>query len=86
MPRARRELLVPQYYNGQLVTGVIRNWVKNEHNNRPLIEGQLIHDFRERFEDFSHIYTSYVTEFAEDGKYAITLNSIYELDPPYKNE
>ena len=53
-------------------------WVSNDqgNENRPAIMS--------RFRDGDRIQTSTVQEFLEDGLYARTLNSIYKLDPPFK--
>ena len=63
------------------ITGKLTNWSFDKKHN--IIVGRIEHDNRGRFHDMTRIYTSNIKEFVEDGRYAITLNSIYELDPPF---
>lgn len=70
------------------ITGILRNWVFNKKHN--VIVGYVFNDNGNknrpsytRFNDGDHIHTSSIKTFSEDGKYITTLNSVYELDPPF---
>lgn len=74
------------------VTAKLTHWIMNP-NPRYLV-GTVIGDkgnenrpsIMSKFRDGDRIHTSLVVEFLGDGKYAKTLNSIYELDPPYQEK
>lgn len=73
------------------VTAKLTNWVYNKSANN--IIGIIHNDvgnknrgekgFMYRFQNGERIYTSTIQEFLEEGKFVRTLNSIYELDPPF---
>lgn len=62
--------------------GVLENWVYDKKNN--VIVGSLVHDCRGRFGDYDRIRTSLIQKISDDGLLAYTLNSIYELSPPFE--
>ena len=70
------------------VTAKLTNW---HLNRKPMyLVGYVSNDIGnknrqagDRFLDGDRIHTSLVVAFLEGGKYAKTMNSIYELDPPF---
>ena len=65
-------------------TATLKVWALNK--NPRYIVGEIHGDTHERWADGTRIRTSTVTEISGDGRFATTLNSIYELQPPYKEK
>lgn len=71
------------------VTGILRNWKMDP--NHKIIWGFIFSDkgnanrvnHHARFRDGDYIHTSLIQSISDDGRYITTLNSVYELDPPF---
>lgn len=78
------------------VTAILKRWVLDDWTfpGHIVIRGNIYGDRGNknrvgkdnRFFDSGRIRTSPVQKFSDDGRYAHTMNSVYELIPPYVKE